>query len=227
MRSSPSLRVRRKRGFTLTELVLVLGVASLIIGAIWVAVRMVSERSGINRVIEQSITVVQHVREYYGATTNRLPGPAGTDITATVDTARLIPVDMRATPGAAGGVIHHALASVAGGSFQLYAFDGTPPNPSIVQVRLRGLSGEQCIRLLMEFPVLTPELGAIQIGTLVSMIPIDAATNPAGRGAVTLQEAQDRCDMANIPVAPPPPPGVPVIPADPNPEVRIDFRLRN
>lgn len=57
----------RSRGFTLTELAIVLGVAGMILGGIWAAWSAVSLKMQTNRFDQQITMIVQNIRELYPA----------------------------------------------------------------------------------------------------------------------------------------------------------------
>ena len=153
---------KKQGGFTLTEAAIVLGVMAVILGAVWIAAGMVWTNFRIEQLNEQLRVTVQNVRKYY-APMGGLPSNAScngaTDITCVLDTNNLIPIEMRVTPQSAGGSIDHKIATLSGGSFHLYA-----QASSVLRVQLLGLTQPYCLRLLMQMPVLMPEIGVKAIG---------------------------------------------------------------
>src|ERR1700740_210314 len=55
----------RKRGFTLTEIAIVLGIIGLILGAIWVAAAAVYNNMRTSKATTEILTAVQNVRALY------------------------------------------------------------------------------------------------------------------------------------------------------------------
>src|SRR5690349_11023145 len=60
-----AVRDEAKRGFTLTEIAIVLGIVGLILGAIWVAAAAVYNNLRTSKGTTELLTVVQNVRALY------------------------------------------------------------------------------------------------------------------------------------------------------------------
>src|SRR5271168_1816583 len=58
-------REEEKRGFTLTEIAIVLGIIGLILGAIWVAAAAVYNNLRTSRATTELLTIAQNVRATY------------------------------------------------------------------------------------------------------------------------------------------------------------------
>ncbi len=58
---------REKRGFTLVEASIVLAIASLVLGGIWVAASSVSSNQKVNKAYTQIVQIVQNIRDLYAA----------------------------------------------------------------------------------------------------------------------------------------------------------------
>jgi len=80
-----------KRGFTLTEIAIVLGIIGLILGAIWVAAAAVYNNLRVSKANTAILQIAQGVRSLY-ATSNNV-GAAG-DLTAQMVNAGVIPSDL-------------------------------------------------------------------------------------------------------------------------------------
>ena len=106
---SPTIANKRKKGFTLTEIAIVLGIIGLILGAIWVAAASVYQNQRTAHADTAILQIAQGVRTLY-ATTSQFA--AGGDITNDMATAKVIPSDMVA--GAAGA--YTAIDPWAGGT---------------------------------------------------------------------------------------------------------------
>ena len=147
---------KNQKGLSLVEAALVLAASGFILAAVWVVASVVWHDYQFRTMQRQIMQTVQNIRDYYGP---RGGIPAGTpNLMQAIDQARLFPIEMRVDPAAAGGDINHALASRAGGSFLV-----SSPNQHRVRVQISNLTVRDCARLLMEFPVLTPEVGVRRV----------------------------------------------------------------
>src|ERR1700744_4410532 len=90
----------RRRGFTLTEIAIVLGIVGLILGAIWVAAAAVYNNLRTSHANTEIIQVAQGVRTLM--TTSNTVGAAG-DLTGAMISAGLIPADSVTSPTTATG----------------------------------------------------------------------------------------------------------------------------
>ena len=157
-----------RRGFSLTELAIVLAGVGLVLSVVWVASTRVWHNYQLQKTTEQMVTVAQNIRDYYGPI-GRLPPltanpiPKNQDIVPDVDAKNLVPVEMR---DVAGG-FRHAL----GGALVLLsnpaatAVSPTGLGQGIFRIVLQGLPDEDCIKMLMQIPVLMPEVGAVRLST--------------------------------------------------------------
>jgi len=91
---------KKRRGFTLTEMAIVLGVIGLILGAIWVAAANVYSNMRVEKAQQQILTIVQNIRSLYVARST-FADPASAcgvncpqDITAPMASAGVFPADM-------------------------------------------------------------------------------------------------------------------------------------
>lgn len=149
-----------RAGFTLTEIAIVLGAVGLVLAAVWSVSSAVWNNSQSQQLEQQILTIAQNVRDYYTNkgkiyqdNANKTACASGASITALLDDndRRLIPIEMREDPESEGGTIRHAL----GGEIQVECRGGGAG----FLIKVMGLKKENCIRLLMQFPVLTPEVG--------------------------------------------------------------------
>ena len=82
-----------RRGFTLTEIAIVLGIIGVILGAIWIAASTVYGNLRISKTISQLVRVSQATRALY-AMTPTMVDAAGTDETTVFINANVFPGDM-------------------------------------------------------------------------------------------------------------------------------------
>lgn len=221
-----NLYQRKRKAMTLTELAIVLGAVGMVSGAIWAVASVVWNDYRLQRVREQTMQVVENVRTYYGP----MGGLFSNSVTKTTyagsinailddNDHRLIPIEMRANPAVAGGQINHAASSSVGGigSFRVLPINninGTAVPGGAFRIRLLGLSRSMCMKLLMQFPVLSPEAGVVRIGAIGTVTNFTTVNinNMAAPGTVALPitaaTAGAWCDITNVN----------------NNEVNIDFR---
>ncbi|MDD5587330.1 MAG: prepilin-type N-terminal cleavage/methylation domain-containing protein [Alphaproteobacteria bacterium] len=83
---------RHRRGFTLTEAAIVLGVAGMVLGAIWVAASQVYKNHRVGKVVQQITTLSQNIKSYYA--TSRPFASTGMSLSLELFNAGLIPSDM-------------------------------------------------------------------------------------------------------------------------------------
>ncbi len=202
------------KAMTLTEVAIVLGAMGLVIGAIWAVAASVWSNAQNQTLNQQVVSLVQNVRDYY-ANRGFIPAPGAitrcatnSDITAMLDDddRRLIPIEMRASSQTEGGTILHAF----GGQVRSFCLD----NGRAFSVRLSSLDKESCVRLLIQFPFLVPELGvkAVQASGSGGKKTIDLTTyesNPSSFLPMKLSTATSWCSQE-----------------DEN-EVTFDFKLHN
>lgn len=87
---------KSKKGFTLTEIAIVLGIIGLILGAIWTAAAAVYNNQRVAHANTAIVQITQGVRALY-ATSNTTGYAAATLITDTLRSAGAIPADLTAS----------------------------------------------------------------------------------------------------------------------------------
>ena len=127
---------QRKKGFTLTEIAIVLGIIGLILGAIWSAAASVYNNQRIAHANTAVLQIAQGVRQLYANTSTIDAALAGTDITALVTSAGMTPSDL--------GTNDPLTGPFPGGSTAVY---DTKDNVGFV-VEMTGVTAQQCISLL-------------------------------------------------------------------------------
>lgn len=186
-----------RRGYTLTELAVVLLVVSVIFGAVWVAVGHAWGNFRVQHATQQLTTFTQNIRQYY---MNAKQFAAAGPVTSSLDTVGLFPVEMRESPTAApGGPINHAISSsVAGGSLEIDSEVcpvGGNPNFTCFRVRMYGINTASCIALLIAVPANDADLGILGVGTQNNTPLQDVATSVISTpAAITPDTAAGWCN---------------------------------
>ncbi len=101
--SQPSAQSRRK-GFTLTEMAIVLGVIGAMLGGIWAASAAAYNSMKLSQAQKDLLTLVQNVRSLYAARGSFPYQPADIDYTLAFANASVIPADM-IVPGGVNPVV--------------------------------------------------------------------------------------------------------------------------
>ncbi len=83
---------KKPRGFTLTEIAIVLGILGIILGAIWTAAATVYANYHVSKAATETLAIVQNFKGLYG--NSALTDPNGEDMTAFAMIAGLFPADM-------------------------------------------------------------------------------------------------------------------------------------
>jgi prepilin-type N-terminal cleavage/methylation domain-containing protein len=82
------------KGFTLTEIAIVLGIIGLILGAIWVAAAGVYTNQKVGKANTEILNIVQAVRGLYSTNADLGTAPTANDLTGTMISAGAVPSDM-------------------------------------------------------------------------------------------------------------------------------------
>jgi prepilin-type N-terminal cleavage/methylation domain-containing protein len=183
-----------RRGYTLIEIAIVLLIAAVVLGALWVAATHVWDNYRAERAAQQVTKIAQNIREYYMNAQN-LPAASGTDITATLDRLTLFPVEMRRNPNAGAGLtpidhpFNNALvsgAAPANGSFHVFSKNcpngTTPLLATCFRISMQGIDPDDCTRLLEAVPVTNADLEILGVGTQAQGTATlqDVAATPTG-----------------------------------------------
>ena len=87
--------VSSRRGFTLTELAIVLGIIGTILGGIWTAASMAHSSQIVDTSARQVVTIAQNIRSFYSGRTQIAPSLVGTEATTLLANAGVFPPDMQ------------------------------------------------------------------------------------------------------------------------------------
>ena len=155
-RLPPSTRPKN-RGFTLTELAIVMSVVGLLLSAVFLATRSVTNNNRVSKTIQQVGQITQNIREYYMNASGITAGCG--DITGALDNVGIFPSETRSkcsTCAPYNYKIDSAFVSAAGpnagikaGSLRVIGASCTGGIASRFQVVLTSLSQEACAQFLM------------------------------------------------------------------------------
>jgi prepilin-type N-terminal cleavage/methylation domain-containing protein len=150
-----------RRGFTLTEIAVVLGIVGLILGAIWTAAAHVYQQKKVNQEVEEIQDIVQAVRSLYatrgviGAGTPGVIGAAGCMNTLLVS-SNSFPSDM-VTPGAPADLqcgqptVHNPFGETVDVGYQT-GWSGLQPSPTAFEILVASpagnMSSAECVAVL-------------------------------------------------------------------------------
>ena len=109
--SAKALDLSKKKGFTLTEIAIVLGIVGLILGSIWTAAASVYSNQRVAHAQTAVLQIAQAVRTLYSNQTNFGSAAAGTLITDSLRQAGAFPADLMAS-----GVANLATGPFANGT---------------------------------------------------------------------------------------------------------------
>jgi prepilin-type N-terminal cleavage/methylation domain-containing protein len=161
-----------RRAFTLMELAIVLGIAGIVLGAVWTYAANAYHNYNVSKAIQGVATITDNVRNnFMGMPKGNSASPtemlisvndaecnnvAFKNCTKSLDALGLIPADMRRNPSAAPGTsqIDHPMdhtTTAPSGSLGVYVTN-TYGNP-IIAYYLHSLTQEYCIKLLMQLPI--------------------------------------------------------------------------
>jgi prepilin-type N-terminal cleavage/methylation domain-containing protein len=168
------------RGFTLTELAIVMAVAGIIFAAIWGVASRTFENSGITSVMQQITKSVGNIRDTFSAMQawpisgvcqgSNNWGAVGSDVTQCFDGRNLFPTEMRVVPKSPGATaLNHALGGSSTGSFSVLdepaGAGGITAGDIGVRMKLKLLTQSACVKLLMQLPLSDTTFGitAVQV----------------------------------------------------------------
>jgi prepilin-type N-terminal cleavage/methylation domain-containing protein len=162
-----------KRGFSLTEVAIVLGIIGALTAAIWGVASNVYENNAVTTVVQQISKITGNIRDTYTAlatwptsgtcSTNGSNNWAAvpTDVTKCFDGNYLFPTDMRnsaAQPG--NSTMSHALS----GTISILDETFTIANPvPTFRIKLFSLKPSACAKLLSQLPFNDASFGFVQV----------------------------------------------------------------
>jgi prepilin-type N-terminal cleavage/methylation domain-containing protein len=169
-------KLKRKRGFTLTEIAIVLGIIGIILGAIWGAASAVYSNNK-TQTAERGITATaQAVRSMF-ATSNSTGATAAPFV---ITVPGMLPVAWTSPAGAYG----NPWSPASLGTFSYVV--GTSGNLNLFGIELDDISGPGCAALLNYFNFNASTLNGGQVTGLVGIPAIKIVTVAAGAGGTIL-----------------------------------------
>lgn len=173
-----------KRGFTLTEVAIVLGVIGLILAGIWTAAAMVYENNRTSKAINEITLITQNLKSTYGGGKSSLDAN-GTDITAGMIGSGVFPADM-----VSSSTTSYALAPWP--SSQVKIVSALSLNS--VGITYSAITPDACLRLGQAFnsPTMSADLTSLTINSTVwTFAPYGTSAAP------NLSAIQSACGTSN------------------------------
>lgn len=177
-----------RRGFSLIEAAIVMGVVGLVVGTIWVISANVNEASRINRLILQTTLLSQNIRNYYSG--RALPtGAAGettaATFTATLETRGVMPKDICndscVSTAAAQSVNEYS------GTVRVSIVNTSPYNT--YDIALASIPYSACTKAISQMSTRAAELGLTTVtiaSTSISTFPISPTTAQSTCSSIAL-----------------------------------------
>ena len=190
---------RRRRGFSLAEFAIVLGIMGIVLGALWGVVSIVRENMKRGEMAEQMIAMVNNIRSFYmGTSAARTPAGsvAESDVTDYLLKQGVLLSEQLRDRTAGTWVADHPWGAtgasntlLANGGIGVSGLDAGAVNVSnrAFRIQLRGLKYSSCVALASRLSGSNP-MGLIAVhinGTLTNPITPDSAAancNPAPAG---------------------------------------------
>ena len=186
----------RKRAFTLTEIVIVLGIIGAILGAIWSAASHVGDSQKVNRAVTQILVISEGIRALY---------PSGTisggsqDLTALLQNSRIIPSDMISTDcvGTSWGAYGTTCSLNPWGIQAIFGSQqgwyGAQPAPNKYEIAIDPVTSTQCPAFLAALVPQAVNDGLVWVWAAgITPTAVNTTTSPSaftncGGGAIVLQ----------------------------------------
>jgi hypothetical protein len=174
---------RPRAAFTLTEVAIVLTIVSAILGTIWGVASTVWQNYEVSSTLQQVIKSVGNIRDN-NMGIQSWPQANDTDITQTLDSANLLPIEMRRVQTSPGGTaLDHAVGPNGGGassptwgSFHVLA------EARNFRVQLETLTQVACLKLLMQLPLNDASIGIVQLKVIGTVTNTCVITNGVAQG---------------------------------------------
>jgi prepilin-type N-terminal cleavage/methylation domain-containing protein len=144
-----------RRGFTLTELAITLGVIGAVFGGIWMAASMVYENNRTKRAYEQALLIVTGFKNMYDG--KRFDLGDWQDVTQVAISNQIIPTDM-ISPNSWTGV------TTPWGGPTMFGVRAVSSRGSIIELNWGHLPNQACVKLASNLVNNGQQLGLILIG---------------------------------------------------------------
>lgn len=164
--------MRKRRGFSLTEAAIVLGIVGTVMGGIWAVAAATRASVQANQLHQQTLNLTKQVRDYYSA--RALPS-ASAAMTTTFRSAGVFPEDM-CPANCVSGTITTIYNSYGGTTTVAIPAGSAPINQFTVTYDTIPEKG--CVQLAMMLSARSSEVGLVSYnaGTSRTTFPIPLAT---------------------------------------------------
>lgn len=170
---------RKKKGFSLLETVVVIGVVGLVIGGIWGVVSSVRGSMQANHLHQQTLNLVSSIRDYYA---NRpLPSVAG-NMTDVFRRKGRFPEEMCPADCVSAASDQTVVRNAYGGVTTVSILDpATYPNQ--FRINYASVDKKGCMELGMKLSAIAPEIWLVRfvsLGATLTTFPVPIATLSSG-----------------------------------------------
>ena len=125
-----------RRGFTLTEMAMVLGIIGVVLGGIWVAAASAHSSMLANTTAKQVVTLAQNVRSFYAGRTQIAASLIGGSLNSILEKSNVFPPEMQQT-------VNAPPMNVYGGTVGVYAIAS-----NTFRISYYSLTSLQCVQVL-------------------------------------------------------------------------------
>lgn len=191
---------KRRKGFTLTEAAIVLGIVGLVLGAIWVAAGAVSSNNKTRMTVQDLQAIAHNIRDIFAEQGGVTDSGSGA-LTRALDQLKAFPFDMRQDAGTSSGILFHPWSTQSNNGLGSVYIDadnciGTANTASAPQpcfgVTFYSVPQSACITLLTQ---------TSESGTGLKQIQVNGDTAGTAGGLpplpVPASTAQGACGVSN------------------------------
>jgi prepilin-type N-terminal cleavage/methylation domain-containing protein len=167
----------KRRGFSMVELSIALGIIGVVVSGIWVVASNTQQNMMASRLEQQTMILVKNVRDYYATRTLPAAQIVAATLTSTLRTASVFPEEMCPANCVSGGVT--TVYNAYGGTATVAIPNETAPI-NHMEIAYADVTEKGCIETAMRLSARSSELGlySYKVGAAaaITSFPISLAT---------------------------------------------------